>query len=74
MGRLREAQYLADTIAHKVAQLTSEREQLRSELAARTLSDIRRDKEHVKLCRGGVLQCSAAEQRALRLERMLLVR
>lgn len=73
-GNLKSAEYLADTIAHKVSQLISERDRLRQELAVRTDGVLEQDKAYVQMFRTGVLEGVCADERILRLERILRVR
>ena len=73
-GNLKSAEYLADTIAHKVSQLISERNRLRQELAARTDGALEQDKAYVEMFRSGVLDGACADERIMRLERILRVR
>lgn len=74
MASIKEAEYLADTIAHKVSQLMTERDNLRRELVGRTSANIERDKEYIRMYQAGVVESSAAQQKAMRLERILQVR
>ena len=73
-GNLKSAEYLADTIAHKVSQLISERNRLRQELAARTDGVLEQDKAYVAMFRTGVLEGVMAGERIMRLEQLLRVR
>lgn len=74
MAKLQEAEYLADTIAHRISQLIDERNNLRRELAGASAGSIERDKEYIRMYREGITESNAAMLRALRLEHMLLVR
>ena len=71
---LKDAEYLADTIAHKVEQLMKERNMLRKELASRTDGVLEQDKAYVGSCRNAVIDGAMSGERVRRLERLLLVR
>ena len=73
-GNLKSAEYLADTIAHKVSQLISERNRLRQELAVRTDGLLEQDKAYVLMFRTCVVDGANAGERVIRLEQLLRVR
>ena len=74
MANLKEAEYLADTIARRISRLMAERNNLRKELAGQSAGSIERDKEYIRMYREGISENNAAMMKALRLEHMLLVR
>ena len=73
-ANLKEAEYLADTIAHKIDQLLSERSSLRKEMARVTASTLSQDKALVEVFHKAMIGREAAKLRASRLEHMLMLR
>ena len=71
---LKAAEYLADTLAHKVSQLIGERNMLRKELAAHTDGILEQDKAFIGMFRNGVIDGALSGMKACRLEHLLLVR
>ena len=74
MANLKEAEYLADTISHRLSQLITERNNLRKELAGKSAGSLEQDKEFIRMYKAGVVESYAAMMKSARLERLLLVR
>lgn len=74
MANLKEAEYLAETITHKLEQFMKERAMMRKELVRRSASSIEQEKAFVGAFRGGVLDGAVNASRVYRLEHMLMLR
>ena len=73
-ANLKGAEYLADTISHKLDQLLSERIFLRKELARKSDGSLEQEKAFVQSYRNAIIDNCCAAERASRLEHMLRVR
>ena len=73
-GNLKQAEFLADTLAHRITQLLTERNNLRTELARKSSGSLDRDKAFIQSYKHAVIDRAYAELKACRLEYLLLVR
>ena len=73
-GNLKQAEFLADTLAHKVIKLLTERNNLRTDLARRSSGSLERDKAFVQAYKHAVTDRAYSEIKASRLEHLLLIR
>ena len=73
-GNLKQAEFLADTLAHKILNLVTERNNLRSELARRSSGSLERDKAFVQTYKHAVIDRAYSGMTAYKLEHLLQVR
>ena len=73
-SRLKEAEYLDETIAHKTAQLMEERGKLRDEVRRLSERRLSQDKNFVEMFHRGIICGENAVNAEHRLARMLKVR
>ena len=74
MANLKEAEYLAETLMHKLEQLMKERAMMRKELARRSDSSLEQEKAFVGAFRDAILEGAVSSARVYRLEHMLMLR
>ena len=74
MANLKEAEYLAETLMHKLEQLMRERSMVRKELARRSDSSLEQEKAFVGAFRDAILDSGVNASRVYRLEHMLMLR
>ena len=73
-GNLKQAEFLADTLAHKILNLVTERNNLRTDLARKSSGSLERDKAFVQAHKHSVIDRAYADIKAYRLEHLLLIR
>lgn len=73
-SNLKSAEFLADTLAHKISIVLTERNNLRSELARRFSGSLERDKAFIQSYKHAVSDKAYSELKASRLEHLLLIR
>ena len=73
-GNLKQAEFLADTLAHKVIKLLTERNNLRTDLARRSSCSLGAGKAFVQAYKYAVTDRAYSEIKASRLEHLLLIR
>ena len=73
-NNLKQAEFLADTLAHKIIKLLTERNNLRAELARKSSGSLERDKAFVQAYKHAVIDKAYSELKASRLEHLLLIR
>ena len=73
-NNLKQAEFLADTLAHKIDNLLTERNNLRSELARKSNGSLDCDKAFVQACKHAAIDRTYAEMKASKLEHLLLIR
>ena len=73
-GNLKQAEFLADTLAHKITKLLTERNNLRTELARKSSGSLERDKAFVQAYKHAVIDRAYSDMKASRLEHLLLIR
>ena len=73
-NNLKQAEFLADTLAHKIIRLLTERNNLRSELARKSSGSLERDKAFVLAYQHAVIDKAYSQITASRLEHLLLIR
>ena len=74
MANLKEAEYLAETLMHKLEQLMKERAMMRKELARRSDSSLEQEKAFVGAFRDAIMDAGVNASRVYRLEHMLMLR
>ena len=74
MPNLKESEYLADTISHRISQLITERNNLRRDLAGKSAGSVEQDKEFIRMYQTGITDNYAAIIKTARLEHLLLLR
>ena len=74
MANLKETEYLADTITHKVEQLMKERIMLRAELERRSSRSLEGEKALAAAFRASIIDGALNAARVDRLEHMLMLR
>ena len=73
-GNLKQAEFLADTLALRITKLLSERNNLRSELTRKSSGSLERDKAFVQVYKHAVIDKAYSAMTASRLEHLLLIR
>ena len=73
-GKLKQAEFLADTLSHKIVQLLTERNNLRTELARTSSGSLERDKAFVQAYKHEVIDRAYSGMKAYRLEYLLQIR
>ena len=73
-GRLKQAEFLAETLAHRVTQVLAERDRLRGELARESSGRLSREKAYVAVYRQGAASREYSDAEGYKLRRMLSVR
>ena len=73
-GNLKQAEFLADTLAHRISQILTERNNLRIDLARKSSGSLERDKAFIMAYKHSVCDKAYSELKAYRLEHLLLIR